>query len=264
MRPIIYTMTFANQATYVGSTSHFARRRHAHRHDLRKGKGINAKVRAAYSANGAPTFAVVASHLSGAVHELEALVIESLQPELNMSVPSPLPSSDKGPRREYGPHKTILDFANAVGVSYNTAKRYSAKYSYEAALYKIAYKLSPKKVERKKPHPLVTALAERTGLTIQQAAGYFYNFKTYDAALAAFLRKRPKQMPTPAKYFTWNGQRRKRNDWAKDNGVSINVLYQRIHAGWPVEQAVGLVPRTPPVRHSDEEAPAHQEPPCVT
>lgn len=241
---LIYTMTFASGAVYVGSTKRFSRRRHAHRHDLRAGRGINAKVRAEYAASGMPQFDAVACLVDGPLHELEAQVIASLAPQLNMSEPVPLPSSDRGPRRSFGPYETIADFASASGVSYNTAKRYSAKYSYEAALYKIAWMAKePESVRRKRElTERATSLAANMGVSMDSAYGYLSAYKTTEAASAAILKKR-NRMPTPAKYLTWDGKNRKLNDWAADNGVSKNVLYQRIHMGWPPEQACGLVPR---------------------
>jgi hypothetical protein len=66
-------------------------------------------------------------------------------------------------------------------------------------------------------------------------------------------RKPSKQSPTPGgRFLTAQGITDTLAGWSRRHGVNPITIHYRIETlGWPVEEAVGAVPRTPPVRSYD-------------
>lgn len=152
-RYVIYTITNPASEVYVGATSDFKSRVHHHRRDLRNRRGVNAKLQASWDKYGkhGHIFRQAASVVSGPPEETERDVIESLGAELNVNAkPGPLGCSE--PRgRPYGPYLTVAAFARANSLELRYGKYLSQRYSYEAALAKLAWDAKPPPPQVPKP-----------------------------------------------------------------------------------------------------------------
>ena len=244
---IVYTMTFSDGSTYVGSTTSFNTRRSNHCRDMRKGRHYT-KVQQAFSRCGYPVFDVVACALARSnLHAVEAQVIESIQPKLNTLVPAPVPPTEQARGRPWGPYGTLRAAADDLKVSYRFIKRLS-KLSYESAVSKLAY--DPHRVPRPKfafqPHQVEVGGVVAYPKEHRARLGVSHEFYKKCVRSGRNPWKETPQMPTPPRLLQVGSETKTLSEWAELAGVRVDTLRARLDQSmWTPEQAVG---RAPPPR----------------
>lgn len=261
---IIYTMTFASGASYVGATHSFACRRCKHRREMRKGQAVNRLVQREFDAHGVPTFAAVASLLPGSeLHELEAAVIASLAPSLNVQHPTPIsrsrmpkPPKEKGvppSPKPWGSYPSVGEAARQLGLCYRTAKRWArVSGTPEEAIAHFAVPKEPPCVfvGPKKPQGVIQvrgvvgfplALIARFGLT---ESSYRRNIRSGLSQEQAVIKATAiHELNNHPKLLTANGTTMHMSAWCRETGINHATLLLRLRSGWTPEQALNLAPR---------------------
>lgn len=266
MTELIYTMRFADGSTYIGATRNFKARRQNHRRNLRKGRGVNEKVRKKFQKFGKPTFEVCAEPLPGqSLRALEEQVIATQEPELNVvTVSVVLPDNSVERARAWGPFDTQREAAVVLGVGYNTAKRWSAKTSYEDWLTQqmTATRKAPELAGPPNPsgNPWYVFARgtwyrkEDRRATLGLSADTVQDRRRRGWSDERIFTTPPEDQEMKKRVIECAGETLTVTEWARRAGVRPGTIHNRLRRGWTPEQVVGLAP--PP--SEDKWAPARK------
>lgn len=242
MTPLVYKIEFPDGRFYIGATKNFTARRQKHLHAKATKRAVNQKVRAAFEAYPVCCIYPIASPLPGVpLHELEAEVLATQQPDLNVNFsPDPIVSG-YATARKFGGHASLADFARANKLSYSTLKKQTKGVAFDEWLRaygapkytRVAAKIGPPD-PRKDP-----ALTFLDGWVRKRDACVvpWSNYET----------RRKKGWPEHKALLTpaWTPPV-SASSVAKRYGVDSNTYYQRRWAGWTLYEALGLTGRPTP------------------
>lgn len=269
MKPVIYAIQNPLGEKYIGSSVNVANRRHNHRRNLRKGRGVNRLLQASWDTHGgaAHTFSVVASVLDPTqMHLVEKQVMDGLGAELNVNLdPTPVHIGPAGKIRTppkvrtspeqvaFGPHPTVRGFGRAMGLTHKAAKYYARTYSYEATLYKLAFNagyVTPPVIfgpPDPRKHPALVnlgsgwdsrkALKTEHGVTDRAYTNRITAGWSVKDALTTQLGAAPKK-PMPKRTGS-------RASVCRKYGVATHLYTSRRANNWTVAQALNLAPHPP-------------------
>lgn len=127
MKYSVYTLTFTNGATYVGSTRDLARRLENHLNRLRSNKHA-ANLQSLFAVHGEPALKEVANAFNLTdLHILETQVMDNTTSCINVCQPEPHEPSCGD---SYGPYTSKAEAARELGCAYRTIKRKSKELTY--------------------------------------------------------------------------------------------------------------------------------------
>lgn len=242
MTPTIYRIEFPDGQVYVGATTNYTARRQAHLRHGAKGKGVNTRLARAMS-EFFPVLAIcpIASPLRGVpLHELEAQVITTQQPSLNVNLkPSALCKGHAG-GRAFGGYPTVAEYARANGLDYSTLKKQTRGLSFEQwqskrnrpALSKASAKIGPPDPRKDVSLIHIDGWVRKRDVCVVAWGTYEHRTERgWDQAraLTTPVSKAPSASAVALRY-----------------GVDPNTYYQRRHSGWTLHEALGLTARPKP------------------
>jgi hypothetical protein len=138
--------------------------------------------------------------------------------------------------------KVAKDWATEYGIPANTI------------LQRIRAGWSPEEVVELKPHRFAknilinlngvtltaTEWSKKTGIKAATIAARFHGGWTPAEILGEATP--PQRKGYPRRFETINGETKSIGEWVKHSGLQIATVYKRLQAGWPLIQALGIVP----------------------
>lgn len=243
MTPTIYRIEFPDGRFYIGASVNFSARRRTHLHHARNAKSVNSLLQEAFNTNHICGIYQVASGFSReTLHLLEAQIIEQEAPPLNVNTsPTPLAPKYSGANKNWGPHKCLRDAAEALGISYDSAKKAARRYSYEVYVDRLT---TPKQT---RADAKIGPPDPRKDPALTFLDGWMRKRDICVVPWSNYEGRRKKGWPehkallTPV-YVPPVSARKV----AKRYGVDQNTYYQRRCRNWTVYEALGLAPRPEP------------------